>query len=180
LTFVEKAVKRKRVYKGKAVDFWVDTVRLSNGVVAKREYLGHPGAVAIVAVAGGPASNPNILLVKQYRYPVGKVTYELPAGKLSPGENPAPCVHRELEEETGYKAKRIRKVLSYWPTPAFANEIIHIYVAQKLFRGRFNPDEDEMIEPQVMSLHRALRMIRSGAIQDSKTIIGLFAYKLHI
>lgn len=173
---VEIGVRRHRAYEGKAVDFWVDTVRLPSGTTATREYLGHPGAVAVVAVAGGTAKDPDLLFVRQYRYPVKQVTLELPAGKLDPGESPRDCVNRELEEETGFRASRIRKMLSYWPTPAFANEVIHLYEARDLIPGKFSPDADEFIEPVRLSLSRALDLIRRGRVQDSKTLIGLFAF----
>jgi ADP-ribose pyrophosphatase len=163
------------VYRGRAVNFCADVVRLPDGGRAVREYLDHPGAVAVVPVLGG-GRNPQILFVRQYRYPVRELTYEIPAGKLAPGEKPLPCVRRELEEETGRRARRLEKLLSYWPTAAFANEIIHIYVARDLQKGRFNPDHDEFIEPAVLSLRRALSMVRSGAIKDSKTIIGLLSF----
>jgi ADP-ribose pyrophosphatase len=164
------------VYAGKAVDFRADTVRLPHGGTAVREYLDHPGAVAVVAVAGGPASDPDLLFVRQYRYPVQEVTYEIPAGKLDRGERPSSCVRRELEEETGWRAGRVRKMLSYWPTPAFANELIHIFTADGLRPGRFKPDEDEFLEPVRLRLSRGLEMVRRGAIRDSKTVIALLAY----
>ncbi len=172
---VETTFKRKRVHKGKAVDFWVDTIRLPSGGTATREYLGHPGAVAVVAVQKG-GKDPRFVFVRQYRYPVKEVTYELPAGKLDPRESVLSCVHRELEEETGLRAGKVRKMLSYWPTPAFADEIIHIYEARDLRPGTFHPDEDEFIEPVVLPLSRALSMIRRGVIKDSKTVIGVLAY----
>jgi ADP-ribose pyrophosphatase len=173
----ERGVRRHRVFQGKAVDFWVDTVRLPSGATASREYVGHPGAVAVVAVAGGPKKNPDLLFVRQYRYPVKEVTLELPAGKLDPGEPLVVCVKRELEEETGFRARRVRKMLSYWPTPAFANEVIHIYEARDLTVGEFSPDTDEFIEPVRLSLRRALDLAHRGRIKDSKTLIGLFAFE---
>lgn len=173
---LERGVRRKRVYQGRAVDFWVDTVRLPSGKIATREYLGHPGAVAVVAVAGGTKKDPDLLFVQQYRHPVKQVTLELPAGKLDRGESPRVCVNRELEEETGFRASRVRKMLSFWPTPAFANEVIHIYEARGLTTGQFSPDADEFIEPVRMSLSRALALARQGRIKDSKTLIGLFAF----
>lgn len=177
MKLVERSVRRRRVHKGVAVDFWSDTVRLPSGGTATREYLGHPGAVAVVALQDG-GKDPGIVFVRQYRYPVKEVTFEIPAGKLDKGEAPLSCVRRELEEETGLVARRVRKVLSYWPTPAFADEVIHIYEASGLSKGTFHPDDDEFIEPVVLPLSRALRMIRSGKIKDSKTIIALLAYSL--
>jgi ADP-ribose pyrophosphatase len=172
----EKTLRRRQVHKGKAVDFWVDTVRLPSGGTSVREYLGHPGAVAVVPVLNFSA-DPRLLFVRQYRHPVRELTYELPAGKLDPGESVRVCVRRELEEETGYRARRLQNLLSYWPTPAFANEIIHIFIARDLFPGKFNPDEDEIIRPQVLTLRQALAKIKRGAIKDSKTIIGLLAFE---
>lgn len=174
-SFIEKLIRRREVYKGRAVGFRVDTVRLPDGGKAVREYLDHPGAVAVVPVLK-PGPDPSLLFVRQHRYPVGETTLEIPAGKLDKGENPLPCVYRELEEETGYKPRRVEKLLSYWPTPAFANEIIHIYVADRLVRGRFNPDEDEIIEPVIVTLSRALQLIRQGRIKDSKTLIALLSF----
>ncbi len=174
-SLIERTVRRRRVHRGRAVDFWVDTVRLPSGKTATREYLGHPGAVAVIAVEGsGP--DPEILFVRQYRHAVKQVTLELPAGKLDPGETLRACVDRELEEETGVRAGRVRKVLSYWPTPAFADEVIHIFEARNLASGRFSPDADEFIEPVRLRLSRALSLIRAGRIKDSKTLIGLLAF----
>jgi ADP-ribose pyrophosphatase len=85
-------------------------------------------------------------------------------------------VNRELEEETGYRARRVERLLNFWPTPAFANEVIHIFLARELVPGRFAPDDDEIIEPARWPLSRALAAIRRGAIRDSKTIIGLLAF----
>ena len=173
---VERAIRRRRVHAGRAVDFWVDTVRLPSGATAVREYLGHPGAVAVVAVSGGTADDPELLLVRQYRYPVKEITWELPAGKLDPGESPRACVNRELEEETGFLGRRLRRLLSYWPTPAFANEIIHLYQATELVAGTFAPDADEFIAPVKIRLRRALRLVEQGRIRDSKTSIGLLSF----
>lgn len=177
---IERPVRRRRVHRGMAVDFWSDRIRLPSGKTAVREYLGHPGAVAVVAVAGGKKSDPELLFVRQYRYPVKEVTLEIPAGKLNPGESPLPCVQRELEEETGFRARRVRKRLSFWPTPAFANEVIHIYEARDLVPGRFSPDDDEFIQPVRLSLSRALRLIETGRIKDSKTLIALLAFARNI
>lgn len=173
---VERPLRRRRVHAGRAVDFWVDTVRLPSGGTAVREYLGHPGAVAVVAIAGGPADDPDLLFVRQYRYPVKEITLELPAGKLDPGESLRACVNRELEEETGFRGRRLRRLLSYWPTPAFANEVIHLYQATHLVPGSFAPDVDEFIAPVTLRLRRALRLVDQGRIRDSKTVIGLLAF----
>ena len=103
-------------YKGRAVGFRADQIHVPHGKIAQREFMVHPGAVGILAFL----SPTKILLVKQYRYPVHLFTYEIPAGKLSPGEQPLACVRRELEEETGYRARKVQKLLSFWPTAAFS------------------------------------------------------------
>src|SRR5579885_1966700 len=103
------------------VDFVVDTVRLPNGKKADREFMDHPGAVGVAPFL----DRQTIVMVRQYRHPVGEVTLELPAGKLDAGESALACVRRELHEETGYSAKKLFHFLDYWPTPAFANEVLH-------------------------------------------------------
>jgi 8-oxo-dGTP pyrophosphatase MutT (NUDIX family) len=95
--------------------------------------------------------------------------------KLVMGENPLACVKRELEEETGFRAKKIKRLISFWPTAAFANEVIHIYQATKLEKGVFHPDEDEFLGCEVWTLAQARRAVRSGKIKDSKTIIAVLA-----
>lgn len=158
---------------GSAVGFRIDAVRLKNGMETSREYLVHPGAVAVLAFV----KRDRILMVRQYRYPVGQPTWEIPAGKLDKGENPLECVKRELEEETGYKAGRIHKLISFWPTATFADEIIHIYVATHLTQGDARPDEDEFLSVKVWPIKRILSEIKNGTIKDSKTLIALLAHE---
>ncbi|MDD5658213.1 MAG: NUDIX hydrolase, partial [Elusimicrobia bacterium] len=154
-----------------AVAFHVDEVRLPNGKKATREYLFHHGAVGVL-----PFLDANtIVLVRQYRYPVGRVTLELPAGKLDRGESRLCCIRRELREETGYAARRIRHLLDYWPTPAFSNELLRLYVAEGLVAGRRCPDHDEFIEAVTIPFAKALALVRRGHIRDSKTVIALLA-----
>ncbi len=167
----EKHLKTKRVYQGNAVDFCVSEVRLPNGRTATREYLDHPGAVGIVPFI----DRETIVMVRQYRYPVRKVTLEIPAGKLSKGENPLFCARRELKEETGYSGGKLEPLLSYWPTPAFANEILHLFIARQIKPGTSSPDDDEFIDKTVISLRDALKLVYRGEIKDSKTVIALLA-----
>jgi len=175
-SLLETCIRRRAVHTGRAVDFFADQVRLPNGKRAVREYLGHPGAVAVV-----PFIDPEtILLVRQYRYPIKTVTLELPAGKLSKGEAPLRCARRELREETGCTAGRIRKLLRFWPASAFSNELLHIYAAGRLRQGRPHPDEDEFVETVRVPFSKALAWVRSGKLRDSKTIIGLLACALPV
>jgi ADP-ribose pyrophosphatase len=171
--FEEKLVKSRLLHRGRAVCFRDDRVRLPDGKMAGREYMDHPGAVAVIPFV----DKKTVVLVRQYRHPVRKTTLELPAGKLDPGENALACVRRELKEETGYTAKKVKPLLDYWPTPAFANEVLKIYLAWDLIPGKHQPDEDEFIEPVVMSFDKALGLVKSGKIMDSKTVIGLLACK---
>lgn len=172
--FVETLLRSNRVYRGKIIDLRVDEVRLPDGRGATREFLDHPGAVGIL-----PFLDPRtIVLVRQYRHPVRAVTLEIPAGKLDGGESLRSCLKRELLEETGYSARRITPLLEYWPTSAFANEVLHLFVAEGLTPGRHSPDEDEFLEVVILPLKKALGLVRSGRIRDSKTIISLLACAL--
>lgn len=173
--FLEKAKKKNLVYKGKSVNFRVDEIILPNKKTAIREFLEHPGAVAIIAEIDG-----KILFVRQYRYPVGEETIEIPAGKLvSKKDDPVKRAISELEEETGYKAGKIKHLIDYWPTPAFSDEVLKIYFACNLKKTRKNPDEDEFLSTVKLTLPEALSLIKSGKIKDSKTIIAILYYSLY-
>jgi len=165
----EKAYKKNKVYKGKAVDFCNDTVILPNNKKATREYIDHPGAVAVVPFV----NKTDIIFVKQFRYPVNEITYEIPAGKLDKKESLLKCAKRELGEETGYKTKNIKKLISFWPSPAFSNEELYIYTATNLIPGKSHPDSDEFVNTVIIPFKKALQMIYNGKIKDSKTIIAL-------
>ena len=173
IKFTEKTFKRNRIYSGTSVNFSADKIVLPDGNIALREYLEHPGAVAVIPFA----ESGKIILVRQYRYPVRQVTFEIPAGKLGRNERPVSCVQRELEEETGFKAGKIEKLLSFWPTPAFSNELIHVYAAYDLMPANKNPDDDEFIEHIEIPFDTALSWIKSGKIRDSKTVIALLFWE---
>jgi ADP-ribose pyrophosphatase len=176
----EKFSKCTMSFSGKAVGFKCDEVVLPNGKKAVREYLVHPGAVAIVPLLDSPQKMPldkcRVVLVRQYRYPAGQITEELPAGKIDPGESALKCLPRELKEETGYSAKCFRPLISFWPTPAFSDEIIHIYWAEGLKKGRSSPDEDEFLDVRIETFGSVLKKIQQGRIRDSKTVIGILAF----
>lgn len=175
----ERFLRINHHYKGKAVGFRSDQVLLPNKKEAVREYLDHPGAVAVVPFLDSPFKTPlmktRVVMVKQFRYPVSEITEELPAGKLDKKENLNNALRRELKEETGYSASRIKKLISFWPTPAFANEIIHIYWADGLKSGKMKPDDDEFLSCSVDTFGNLLKKIEKGKIRDSKTIVGLLA-----
>ena len=168
---LERKVNSKTVYEG-VVNFKVDTVRLINGAVSKREYMQHPGASAVLAVENG-----KVLFVEQYRYPVKKVMLEIPAGKLKPRQTPLACAKAELKEETGYSAKSIKKMLTFNTSAAFADENLHIFYASGLKPGKTHLDDDEFVNVKWISLDRVFKMVKAGKIMDSKTIIALLYYK---
>ena len=162
---------KKPIYKGKIIDLSVETVTLPNGATADLEVIAHPGAAAVVPMK----DDRTVIMVRQYRHAVGSFIYEIPAGKLHPGEDPRDCAAREVEEEIGYKVGGLEPILSFFTTPGFTNEIIHIFMGTELSPGTQNLGADEVLEIVEMPLAQALDRIKDGGIQDAKTIIGLQA-----
>ncbi|MEW6726321.1 MAG: NUDIX hydrolase [Bacillota bacterium] len=167
----ERTLQQEYVYRGKILNMRVDTVELPNGKVGRREVVEYSGAVAIVAVD----DEGYVLLVRQYRYAVGKELLEIPAGKLEGGENPEAAVNRELEEETGYTAGKLTKLLEFYSTPGFTSEKMHLYLVTGLTTGQAAPDEDEFLELVRVPLDQAVEMVKRGEICDAKSIVGLLA-----
>jgi ADP-ribose pyrophosphatase len=151
------------------VNLGVETVTLPNGATVELEVIRHQGASAVVPLQ----EDGTVLLIRQYRHAAGGFIYEIPAGKLDPGENPLACAERELEEETGRRAGHLEHLLTFFTTPGFTDEIIHIYLATELIPGVQNLEHDEVLEVVEMPLERALQRIADGTIRDGKTIIGL-------
>jgi len=172
MTFEEKTMKCERIYEGRIINVRVDTVELPNKKYSKREIVEHPGAVGIVAIT----QDKKIILVKQFRKPVEKTLLEIPAGKLEPNEDPRNCATRELEEETGFASDNIKKLMEFYTTPGFSNEVMHIYLAENLREGNVNLDEDENIEIVKLPIEEVVDMIRNGQIKDAKTIVGVLTY----
>lgn len=169
--------KKRVVYSG-AVDFRADTVTLPNGRKATRAFMSHPGAVAVLPVL----DDGRIVFVRQYRYPVAEATLEIPAGKLnSISDKPLGRVKAELMEETGYTAASIKPLISFWPTTAFSNEVLHIYTASGLRGGiQQNLDEDEFVNVEILPFEKAWGLLKKGVIKDAKTIIALQAWKIKL
>ncbi len=160
---------RKIVYSGRIVTLVVDDIRI-NGKNTLREVVHHPGGVGILAeVEPG-----RIPLVRQHRYPVERDVLEIPAGKIEPGEDPVKTAARELEEETGFRPLEISKAFSYYPTPGYCDELLHIYYVNRVEETGTCFDEDEDLEVEFYTLEKALEMIREGEIKDGKTIAALF------
>jgi len=165
----ETALDSRRIYDGKIVNLRVDRVTIPGQGEAIREVVEFHGGVAALALdeAG------RVLLIRQYRYAVGRDLLELPAGTLEPGEPPEVCAVRELEEETGYHASHVETLSRFFSTAGATNEILHVYLATGLAPGHPRPEADERIEVIPTPLKDALAMIGRGEIVDAKTIIGL-------
>lgn len=167
MDFNEKTIDIKNIYKGKIIDVNLHTVDLPNGKQSTREIVNHPGGVAIIAYK----DKETILLVEQFRKPIEKSILELPAGKIEKGEDIELCGMRELEEETGYKAKEFEYLGKIVSSPGFCDEYIYIYKADCLHKGEDNlGDEDEFINIKEMKIDKVKEMIKSGEIIDAKTI----------
>jgi ADP-ribose pyrophosphatase len=168
---LEQCISSKRIYEGNVLNLRVDEVRTENGSLAGREVVEHRGATAIVPLL----ENGDVVLVRQYRYPIQSDLLEIPAGTLKPNESPVDCAIRELEEETGYRCKEAAKILECFVAPGYSTEKIHIYLAKGLTKTQTNMDEDENINTELVQFSEALRKIRVGEIQDAKSIVGLYA-----
>ena len=162
---------KKPIYKGKVIDLSVETFTLPNGSTTSLEIITHPGAAAVVPMK----DEQTVIMIRQYRHAVGGFIYEIPAGKLHLNEDPRNCAHREVEEEIGYKVGKLEPLLSFFTTPGFTDEIIHIFVGYDLTPGKQDLDVDEVLEIVELPLVKTLEMIREGDIKDGKTIIGLQA-----
>ena len=169
LNFYEETTKSERIFEGQIINLRVDTVKLPNGNVSTREVVEHLGGVGIIPIT----DKQEVIMVRQFRKPLDTVSLEIPAGKLSYGEDPYACGVRELEEETGYKAKKVESLGKIYTSPGFANEILHLYMATDLYKGVFNPDEDEFVETEVIALEKLVQMIMQGEVKDAKSIIAI-------
>lgn len=163
---------RRSVHTGRIVDLSVDTVRFPDGSVGELELIRHRGASAVLPLLDSPeAEDPDVLLVRQYRYATGGFVYEVPAGMPDrSGEPWDDCARRELEEETGMRAGRLRRLTRIWTTPGFTDEVIRLYVAWELEEGEVRLDEDEFVEVVRVPFSQAVEWVRDGTIEDCKSI----------
>jgi ADP-ribose pyrophosphatase len=167
-------VETRRIYTGRVLNLDIDRVRFPNGSVGELEMIRHSGASAVVPFLSEPASDdPQLLLIKQYRYAANDYLYELPAGRLDPGEAPLDCARRELREETGCSAGSVEYMYTMYTTPGFTDEKIHLFLASELSHGETSHETDEFLEVETMPLSRALELIRDGIIRDAKTALGI-------
>ena len=167
-------VASRREYTGRVINLDIDQVRFPNGTVGELEMIRHSGASAVLPFLGDPAGeDPTILLIRQYRYAADGFIYEIPAGRLEPGEPPEQCAVRELREETGCTAAKMEHLYTMYTTPGFTDEKIHLFVATGLERGETALEQDEFVEVVPTTMSAALKLIRDGTINDAKTALSI-------
>ena len=167
-------VASRREYTGRVVNLDIDQVRFPNGKVGELEMIRHSGASAVLPFLGDPGGeDPTILLIRQYRYAADGFIYEIPAGRLEPGEPPEQCAVRELREETGCTAAKMEHLYTMYTTPGFTDEKIHLFAATGLERGETALEQDEFVEVVPTAMSAALRLIRDGTINDAKTALSI-------
>ena len=164
---IEERVDGEVLFEGRIIRVERDTVRLPNGLETSREVVRHPGAVAIIAL-----QDEHVLLVRQYRYAIAQETLEIPAGKLDPHETPLACAQRELREETGYRGT-IEKIGTFYSTPGFTDEIMHLFLVRDLIWDPLSPDDDEFIAVERIPWDEAVQRALQNEFNDAKTILGI-------
>lgn len=165
-----------RIYEGRVVTLDIVDVTLPDGNAAKREVVRHPGAVAVVPID----ADGNVILVSQYRTAADHVLIEIPAGTLHPGEDPAECARRELQEEIGYIPRSLTPMGAFFVAPGYTTEKIHLFMATDLEHSPLPADHDEFIEVSRMPLRDALEQAQSGMLHDGKSIIGILRVARHL
>jgi len=173
-----KLISSKVAYKGKVFSVYTDKVQEPGGFVNTRDVIRHNGSIVVLAVdESKDASDPEIILERQYRHAAGQILLELPAGRIEPGEAPLAAAKREMIEETGYRAKRWTHLTKYYASPGFLGESMNIYLARDIRQGEADPEADEQIEVVRMRLSEVLAMIAADKIHDGKTLIGVLFYE---
>ena len=163
----------RRAYTGRVISLDIDEVRFPDGSTGSLEMVRHSGASAVVPLLDDEQDDPQVVLIRQYRYAADGYLYEIPAGRLDAGETPAQCAERELREETGYRAARVESLFTMYTTPGFTDEKIHLFLARELTPGASAREADEFLELVPTRLSRALSMVERGEIQDAKTALAL-------
>ncbi len=171
-SFEEKTLSSTYIYKGRIISLRQDKVKLPDGRETIREIVEHPGAVVILALT----DDEEVVMIRQFRKPADEALWELPAGKVEPGENLKNCARRELEEETGYYPRKIRKLITFFSTPGFCNEKLTLFLAEDLEKRNKNEDADEFIEVELIKQNEALKLVEENIIKDAKTIIGILFF----
>ena len=172
MNLYSKLIDKKIVYNGDFLKMRVDEIKLPNEKISSMEFIEHSDAACVLAID----DDNNILMVKQYRYPISQIMYEVPAGKMDENETPIECANRELEEETGYKAEKLELIGEIYTAPAYSTEKIYIYLASGLTQGKVNLDDDEFLECEKINFEKVLNMILNNEIDDAKTQIAILKY----
>ena len=172
MTFEEKTIKSERIYEGAIINLRRDEVTVQNGT-SMREIIEHNGGAVLAAVT----SEGKLVMVRQYRKPAGRVMLEVPAGKIDPGESAEAAAKRELKEETGYTAGKIRFLMQFYPSVGYSEEILYLYLCTDLTPGETNFDENEAIDIEEYEISRLHKMVMDGDVQDAKTIIAIMTVK---
>jgi ADP-ribose pyrophosphatase len=159
----------RTIFRGRILNLEVDRVIEPSGVEVVREVVRHQGAAVVLPLT----RDEKVVLVRQYRYAVGRFLWEVPAGHIGSGETPEQTARRELVEETGYRPRQLRKLTAVYPSPGFSDEVMHIFLATDLEPGSASPEEDESIETGHFSVEEAMAMVSDGSIQDGKTLLSL-------
>ena len=167
-----RIVSSKVLFQGRVFTLKRDRVAEPSGIVTTRDMIAHGGSVVVLPVL----SDGRIVLIRQYRHAAGQYLWELVAGHKEPNESAVTGVHRELLEETGYTARRVRKLLEFYPSPGLLGERMDIFLAEGLTKGKAQPEEDEKITQKIVTLREAEKWIRSGKIRDGKSIAGILYY----
>lgn len=170
----EKKLSSQQLYRGRAVSLRMDTVEKPSGKTTTREVVEHSNCVAVVVVD----EQGNVLLVRQYRYPVGKFLLEIPAGGIDPNEEPIDCVRRELQEEIGYFPQKIEELGGFYSVPGYGTEYLHCYLATDLVPSRLIAEDSEGIEVVRVPISKITQLITSGEICDAKSIAALLTFLL--
>jgi ADP-ribose pyrophosphatase len=169
-----RLISSKLAYKGRVFDVHADMVEESSGLIHQRDVIRHSGSVVILAIdESESASDPVVILERQFRHAAGQFLLELPAGRIEPNEAPLAAAKREMIEETGYRAKRWKLLTKYFASPGFLGEFMHIFLARDVRQGVAQPEADEQIEILRIPLSEAMALVRTNKIHDGKTLIGL-------
>ena len=167
-------ISSKTVFLGRVFSVDADEIEEPGGVKVRREIVRHPGSIVILAVDDHSRRGTLLLLERQYRYAADARLWELPAGKIDAGENGLTAAKRELLEETGFTAKKWQPALRFYPSPGFLDEVMHVFLARELTRGKAQPEDDERISVRFFPVQQVIKMVMSGKIIDGKTIASLF------
>lgn len=167
-------IKADRIYTGRVLNLDQDTVRFPDGSTGQLEMIRHPGASAVLPFLSDPAdSDPEVVLIRQFRHATDDFIYEVPAGRLDPGESPEQCAARELVEETGYRATRFERLTTIYTTPGFTDERIHLFLATGLTAGTHHRESDEFLELHRLRWSEVLELVRTGKVVDGKTLTAI-------